>query len=129
MARKKKPGQPQTKPQTKLQALDRGRNGELLAVLYLRLRGWRIAERNFRCPRGEIDIIARKGNLVAFIEVKARPSVDAAVAAVGGTSRQRIAAAGREWISRQRDCDALSWRHDIMAVRPWRLPTHLPDAF
>ncbi len=114
---------------TKLRALDRGRSGERLAVLHLRLRGWKIAARNFRCGRGEIDIIARKGNLVAFVEVKARQTVDESVAAVSSLSRQRIAAAASEWISRQHDGALLSWRHDIMAVCPWRWPVHLPDAF
>lgn len=110
-------------------ALDRGKSGEWLAALALRFKGWRIVGRNFRCARGEIDIIARKGDLVAFVEVKARSTMYAALDAASPGAKRRIAAAGVIWISRQRDADQLSWRHDVVAVTPWRWPQHLQDAF
>ena len=49
-----------------------GNWGEDKAALYLRLHGYRIVERNFRCRQGEIDVIARKGGVIAFVEVKLR---------------------------------------------------------
>ena len=49
-----------------------GNWGEDKAALYLRLHGYRIVERNFRCRQGEIDVIARKGGVIAFVEVKSR---------------------------------------------------------
>jgi putative endonuclease len=110
-------------------AQNRGRFAEALAAIALQLKGWRIEERNFRCRGGEIDIVARKGNLIAFVEVKARSSIEEALHSVGPQTRQRVAAAGREWIARRRDQHKLSWRHDIVAVRPMRWPVHLPDAF
>ena len=52
----------------------RGRRGEALAAWYLRLKGWRILAKRVKTPRGEIDLIARRGNVVAFVEVKWRAS-------------------------------------------------------
>jgi putative endonuclease len=113
----------------KKEALRRGASGEWLAALALRLKGWRIVERNFRCPMGEIDVIARKGDLIAFVEVKARPSEAEALDAVNARAKRRIANAGSAWIARQRDKDRLSWRFDIVAVVPGRWPRHHADAF
>ena len=55
---------------------ERGAWGEDRAVLYLRLHGYRILERNFRCRQGEIDVIARRGETVAFVEVKLRKNAE-----------------------------------------------------
>ena len=110
-------------------ALTRGRGGEQRAALALLLKGYRIVGRNFRTPLGEIDIIARKRDLIVFVEVKARPRPAQAVDAVGWEARRRIAGAARQWIARQRDGDRLSWRFDIIAVSPWRWPVHFEDAF
>jgi putative endonuclease len=110
-------------------ALRRGARAELLAAIALRLKGWRIADRNFRCGQGEIDIIARKGDLIAFVEVKARTSRAEAIDAVGFDARRRIAAAASVWISRQSDAERLSWRFDIVAVTPGSWPSHHPDVF
>lgn len=110
-------------------ALRRGSFSESLAVWALRLGGYRIMTRNFRCPFGEIDIVARKGDTIAFVEVKARASVADAVNAVSAEAQHRITNAGEAWIGRQRDWEKLSWRFDIVAVIPRRWPVHLPDAF
>lgn len=110
-------------------ALSRGARAELLAAVWLRLKGWRILERNFRCKQGEIDIVARRRDLVAFVEVKARHGAAQAVDAVTPASRRRIAAAAAVWISRQPDPSGLSFRFDIVAVTPLSLPRHFEDAF
>lgn len=107
----------------------KGRRAEVLAALALMLKGYRIAALRYRTPVGEIDIVARKGNLVAFVEVKARRDLAAGVDAVSFPAQRRIAAAGELFISRQRDSAQLSWRHDIVVVRPWKWPVHLEDAF
>ena len=60
----------------------RGRGAETLACWYLRLHGWRILARRARVPGGEVDIVARRGRTLAFVEVKARASEDAAAFAL-----------------------------------------------
>jgi len=110
-------------------ALWRGLRAETAAAWWLRLKGWRVLERNFRCKQGEIDIVARKGDLIVFVEVKARIDLAAAVDSVGPATRRRVADAGKVWLSRQPGAHRLSWRCDIVAVTPWRLPRHFEDAF
>lgn len=107
----------------------KGRRAEWLAALALMLKGYRIAALRYRTPVGEIDIVARKGDLVAFVEVKARRDLAAGVDAVSYPAQRRIAAAGELFISRQKDSARLSWRHDVIVVSPWKWPKHLEDAF
>jgi putative endonuclease len=95
----------------------------------LRAKGFRIVAARYRTPLGEIDLIARRGDLVAMIEVKVRPTLLEAMDAVGRMSQRRIEAAADLWLSRQRDHARLSIRFDMVAVLPWRWPVHVPDAF
>lgn len=113
----------------RLKAFRRGHVSEYLAALYLLAKGYRIRAIRYRTKAGEIDIIARRGDLVACVEVKARRDLDSAVFAVTGTAQRRIRAASEIWLSRQPDAHRISLRYDIVAVRPWRLPEHLVDAF
>ncbi|AOF90071.1 YraN family protein [Sinorhizobium sp. RAC02] len=113
----------------RLKAFRRGHVSEYIAALYLMAKGYRIRAIRYRTKLGEIDIIARRGDLIVCVEVKARRDVDSAVFAVTGTTQNRIRAASELWLSRQPDGHRLSLRYDIVAVRPWRLPKHLVDAF
>lgn len=110
-------------------AFRRGHVSEYIAALYLVAKGYRISAIRYRTKQGEIDIIARQGDLVVCVEVKARRDLDSAVFAVTGTTQNRIRAASELWLSRQPDAQRLSLRYDIVAVLPWRLPKHLVDAF
>lgn len=110
-------------------ALRRGHVSEYVAALYLAAKGYRIRAIRFRTKLGEIDIVARRGDLVVCVEVKARREVDSAVFAVTDAAQRRIRAAGEIWLSRQPDAHRLSLRCDIVAVLPWRLPRHFMDAF
>ncbi len=107
----------------------RGRHAEFIAALALMLKGWRIVVRRYRTPLGEIDLVIRRGDLVAFVEVKARADLRAGVDSVSYASERRIRAAGETWLSRQPDGGQLSWRCDIVVVSSWRWPTHIEDAF
>lgn len=107
----------------------RGRRSEWIAAFWLMLKGYRILNLRYRTPAGEIDIIARKGRLVVFVEVKARYSEQAAVDAVSVSAYRRIRAAADIWLARHPDPSALSQRFDIVAVLPGRFPRHIPDAF
>lgn len=107
----------------------KGRRAEVLAALALMLKGYRIVTLRYRTPVGEIDIVARKRDLIAFVEVKARRDLASGVDAVSYPAQRRIAAAGELFISRQKDGPDLSWRHDVVVVSPWKWPMHLEDAF
>ena len=93
------------------------------------LKDYRIAAMRCKTPEGEIDIVARKRDLVAFVEVKARRDLAEGVDAVSYPAQRRIAATGELFISRQKDSARLSWRCDIVVISPWRWPVHLEDAF
>lgn len=107
----------------------KGRRAEWFAAMALLLKGYRIVALRYRTPLGEIDIVARKRDLIAFVEVKARRDLAAGVDAVSHSAQRRIQAAGELFISRQPGSASLSWRHDIIVVSPWKWPVHLKDAF
>ena len=75
------------------EAEKRGRGAETLACWYLRLKGWRILARRARVPGGEVDIVARRGRTLAFVEVKARASAEAAAFAIDRYRLRRVAVA------------------------------------
>lgn len=113
----------------KLAAYRRGFLAEYVAALFLLLKGYHVVAMRYRSKGGEVDIVARKGDLAIFVEVKARRSVDEAISAVGYTTQRRIEAASLHWLSRQKDAERLSRRYDIIAILPWRLPAHFCDVF
>ncbi|MDR3493082.1 MAG: YraN family protein [Ancalomicrobiaceae bacterium] len=106
-----------------------GLSAETRAVWSLRLKGYAIVARRFKCPRGEIDVIARRGRTLAFVEVKARSSFEAALEAVTPRGRRRIEAAASAWGARNPAFADFFWRYDIIAVVPRRWPKHVVDAF
>ncbi|SSC65649.1 YraN family protein [Ciceribacter selenitireducens] len=116
-------------PETRKRAERRGRWSEWTAALFLMVKGYRILAMRYRVRAGEVDIIARRGELVAFVEVKARRDLMAAVDAVTFASQDRIRAAGDHWLARQPDAARLSLRYDIVAITPWKLPRHYQGAF
>lgn len=118
-----------TKSAAKISAQKKGIYAEALAVFALRLKGYKILERNFKTKLGEIDIIAIKRDLVAIVEVKARKTVVEAVDSVSYISQQRIYDAADLWLAKQKNAHLLSLRFDIIAVEPWRWPVHFEDAF
>lgn len=107
----------------------RGRLAELLCRWHLRLRGWHIVAVDWRCPVGEIDILARRGGMLAAIEVKTRGDLASAAVAVLPRQRRRIARAASAFLSARPDLAALALRFDVMLLAPRRLPQHLPDAW
>jgi putative endonuclease len=106
-----------------------GRGAESLAAWSLRLRGYRIVARRFRTPLGEIDLVARRGRLVAFVEVKARGDLAEALVALGPRQRERAARAAELFLLRHPGYRGHTFRFDLIAVRPWRLPRHVVDAW
>lgn len=122
-------GRPENVKARRRRAERRGHLSEYLAAIFLFLKGYRILAMRYRTRLGEIDIIARKGELVIFVEVKARSREDYAIDAVGFDTQRRIRAASEIWLSKRRDMPDISYRYDIVAVLPGRLPRHFRDAF
>lgn len=110
-------------------AEQRGHRGEWIAAWFLRFKGYRILEQRFKTKHGEVDIIARKGDLIAMVEVKARPTVIEAMDAISCTAQRRIESAGDIWLSRQKDFAKLSVRYDLIAIMPRKLPVHTQRLF
>lgn len=121
------PGPSQKKRRQRAQRL--GRWAEWFAALALVLKAYRVQAIRYRTKLGEIDVIARKGDLVVVVEVKARRTVAEAVDSVGWHAQRRIHDAADMWLARQHSPEKLSIRFDIIAICPWRWPVHLPDAF
>jgi putative endonuclease len=105
-----------------------GRRAENAAALWLRLKGYRILAKRARTPRGEIDLVVRKGPLVIAVEVKARGDFDAALEAVNPRQQARICAAMEIWCARNGFSEH-DRRFDVLSVIPGRLPRHTKDAF
>lgn len=107
----------------------KGLRAESYAAFWLRLKGYRIAARRLRMPSGEIDLIARRGNVVLIVEIKARNSLQEAMAALTPGQQRRIETTAQLWLMRQPDYARLSLRFDLIAVLPWRLPVHVERCF
>ena len=96
---------------------NKGARGEQRAVEYLREQGYRILERNYRCPLGEMDIIAREGKTVVFVEVKTRASdrFGSPQAAIGPQKQHRMTAIALYYLKAQGLLDGPA-RFDVAAV-------------
>ena len=124
-----------TKPAAKLPSPERvaafrtGLSAETRAAAFLMAKGYRILQKRFRTPYGEIDLVARRRNLVAFVEVKARASLDEAAYAVTPRQQQRIISAAQAWLMAHPEHAEFELRFDAMLIAPRRLPRHLLAAF
>lgn len=107
----------------------RGRLAETCAVLWLRFKGYRIRARRFRCPMGELDIVATRGNALVFVEVKARQTMAEAAAALTPHQQERLRHAAKWYLARQTDYRNVFARFDVILLAPWRWPHHISNAF
>jgi putative endonuclease len=106
-----------------------GLSAESRAAAYLRAKGYRILARRFRTPHGEIDIVAKRRNLIAFVEVKARASLDEAAFAVTPRQQARIIDAAQAWLVTHPEHAEFELRFDVILIAPRHLPRHLLAAF
>ena len=113
----------------RVSAFRTGLSAENRAAAYLMAKGYRILARRFRTPYGEIDLVARKRNQLAFIEVKARASLDDAAYAVTPRQQARIIDAAQAWLMTHPEHAEFELRFDAMLIAPRRLPRHLLAAF
>ena len=107
----------------------RSRLGETAAAWRLWIAGYRIIAEREKTPFGEIDIVAVKSGLVAFVEVKARPDLRRSIEAVSARQRRRIEQAAGWLVSQRPALRQRQMRFDIIAVIPYRLPVHVKDAW
>jgi putative endonuclease len=106
-----------------------GRRGEILAALWLMAKGYHILGFRLRTRHGEIDLVARRGRVLAAVEVKARTTIEAALEAVGLDQRRRLRRALQALAARRRGLEDARLRLDLLALAPGRFPRHIPDAW
>lgn len=105
-----------------------GRRGETIAAWYLRLTGWRILARRLKTPRGEIDLVARRGRKLAFVEVKWRRSAAELDTAIDGYRLRRVGAAAEAVATRfARPDDEITI--DVILIAPGNWPRRLANAW
>lgn len=110
-------------------AFKSGLSAEARAAAFLFAKGYRIAARRWRCEAGEIDIVARRGRLLVFVEVKARTTLDGAAYAIGERQKFRIASAASLWLAANPEDAGLDMRFDAILIAPRRWPKHIEGAF
>jgi putative endonuclease len=110
-------------------AFQTGLSAESRAAAWLIAKGYRILAKRFKTPYGEIDLVARRRNLIAFVEVKARASLDDAAWAVTPRQQQRIINAAQAWLMTHPEHAEFEMRFDAMLIAPRSLPRHLLAAF
>ena len=107
----------------------RGHWAERVALALLVFKGYRLLARRYAASGGEIDLIVKRGDTVAFVEVKARGLLDDALGAIGAQKRQRFSRAARAWVTRNTWAAGKTFRADAVFVAPRRWPRHLVAAF
>lgn len=106
-----------------------GLRAESLAALLLRLKGYSILARRLRTRAGEIDLVARRGRTLVFVEVKARADLADAADALAMRQRARLARAAGLFLAARPLLDGMNVRFDVVLVAPRRFPRHLADAW
>jgi len=103
----------------------KGREAEEKATRHLRWRGYTVLDRNARGGRGELDIVARKADVLAFVEVKRRPNREDGLLAVHEDKQTRLRSAAQAWLARHPELEHLQCRFDLIILTPGRLIPHI----
>ena len=106
-----------------------GVSAEARAAIFLAAKGYRTIARRWKTPVGEIDLVVKRGRLIAFIEVKARKGLDEAAESVLMRQRRRIVAAAEAWLAAHPEHAGYDMRFDAVLVSPGRMPQHVIAAF
>lgn len=109
-------------------AEERGRRGERLAAWWLRLKGWTILDHRVRTPAGEVDLVAKRGALIAFVEVKTRRTAAELDHAIDQRRLARVAAAA-ELLMPRYATDGEDIRVDVILLAPATRPRHIENAW
>ncbi|MBP0466029.1 YraN family protein [Roseomonas sp. PWR1] len=106
-----------------------GLDAEAIAAAALAREGWAVLARRARTPAGEIDMVAERDGLLAFVEVKARPSLSEAALALGARQRARLLAAAECWLAAHPGHGAAGMRFDVVIVAADGTARRIADAF
>ena len=106
-----------------------GRRGEVLAALWLMIRGYRILGFRLKTPQAEIDLLVWKPGVLAVVEVKLRASLEVALETVTFDQRERLRRAGAALAAGRPALKGAAVRLDLLALAPGKLPRHIPDAW
>jgi len=115
--------------QARVRAYRAGVVAETIAAWLYRLKGYRILARRYRSPVGEIDLVATRGERLAFVEVKRRKTQDEAAFAVTAKQKRRIVRAAQYWVASHPDFVGHAIAFDVVLCAPWALPRHVQNAF
>jgi putative endonuclease len=105
-----------------------GLRAETIAALWLRLKFYKILARRFRAQGGEVDVVAKRGRTVVFVEVKARGDLDDAALAITPQKRRRFSRAAARWLASNPWAASYTLRADAIFIAPRRLPRHVETA-
>ena len=106
-----------------------GLRAETLATLWLRAQLFTILDRNYRVQGGEIDIVAQRGHLIVFVEVKARADLETAALAITPQKQRRIQRAVHHWLARHPRSTGCALRADAILIAPGQLPCRIAGVF
>ena len=102
-----------------------GHAAEWIAAVWLMLKGYQILAFRLKGRGGEIDILARRGRILAVVEVKRRRTIEAAILSLGPEQHGRLAAAGQAVARSRPSLQGLTLQIDMVALAPGRFPRHL----
>ena len=106
-----------------------GQRGEALAALFLQAKLYRVRDRRYKTPVGEIDLIVERGKMLVFVEVKTRAKNTGEAEALEAVNISRITRAAEHWLARHPEEAEKSCRFDVIFLAPGRWPRHLINAF
>lgn len=106
-----------------------GRKSERVAEMFLRLKGYRILARRVKTPLGELDLVAKRGKSLVFMEVKARHGPGALMMAIEQIKPHRYRRAAQYWLAKNEQYASHQQQFDVIGLAPWRWPVHIQNAF
>ncbi|WIY52870.1 YraN family protein [Devosia sp. YIM 151766] len=118
-----------TRTERRKNAERHGHRGEALAALFLQAKFYRLRDRRFKTPVGELDLVTEKGGTIVFVEVKARGRYTDEALALGAVNRSRITRAAQYWLARHPGESGKDIRFDVIFLASRRWPRHLINAF
>ena len=113
----------------KQKTYDQGVWAEKYAAGYLVSKGYKILEERYKTQYGEIDLIIQKGNVIAFVEVKSRRSIEEALESITPKMRTRIGNAAQYYLSQNEEAIYCDLRFDVIAIKPPLFLAHLDNAW